>query len=80
MLGHFLLTHLLMDVLTAGDSPSRVVNVASHAHKKCAAINFDDLMMEKGFKSRPAYEQSKLAVILFTRELARRLRGIIQIS
>jgi len=73
-LGHFLLTHLLMDLLTAGNSPTRIINVSSHAHY-LGTINFDDLMMEKGFWSAFAYAQSKLANILFTRELAHRLQG-----
>jgi len=73
-LGHFLLTNLLMDLLIAGDSPSRIINVSSLGHV-FGTINFDDLMMEKGFSSAHAYFQSKLANILFTRELAHRLQG-----
>ena len=44
-------------------------------HTMVATINFDDLMMEKGYSSHVAYAQSKLANVLFTRELARRLQG-----
>lgn len=73
-LGHFLLTHLLMDMLAAGNSPSRIINVSSRAHVR-GTINFDDLMMENDYWSSTAYAQSKLANVLFTRELARRLRG-----
>lgn len=64
-----------MDLLTADNSPSRIVTVSSLAHI-LGAINFDDLMMEKGFSSHHAYAQSKLANVLFTRELARRLQGL----
>ena len=63
-----------MDLLIAGNSPSRVITVSSHWHV-FPTINFDDLMMEKGFWSAYAYAQSKLANVLFTRELARRLQG-----
>ena len=74
--GPFLLTHLLMDVLIAGNSPSRIVTLSSRGHKHGGGImNFDDLMMETDFSSMYAYAQSKLANILFTRELANRLRG-----
>ena len=74
VLGHFLLTHLLMDLLVAGNSPSRIINVSSFGHV-FGTINFDDLMMEKDFSSAHAYSQSKLANVLFTRELAHRLQG-----
>ena len=63
-----------MDLLIVGNSPSRIINVSSLAHV-FGTINFDDLMMEKGFSSIKAYCQSKLANVLFTRELAQRLRG-----
>jgi len=63
-----------MDLLIAGDSPSRIINVSSFVHS-FGTINFDDLMMEKDFSSLYAYCQSKLANMLFTRELARRLQG-----
>jgi len=65
---------MLMDVLAAGDSPSRVINIVSPKFKH-ATINFDDLMMQNGYAGKAAYAQSKLAIILFSRELARRLRG-----
>jgi retinol dehydrogenase 12 len=72
-LAYFLLTNLLLDVLRAsGDA--RIVNVASEAHKQ-GRIHFDDLQLEKGYGGFKAYGQSKLANILFTRELARRLAG-----
>lgn len=72
-LGHFLLTHLLMDSLTSVPK-SRIVNVSAKAHQQ-GTINFDDIMLEKNFSVLRAYCQSKLANILFTRELAKRLKG-----
>ncbi len=70
-LSQFLLTNLLLNVLKAS-APSRVVNVTSSVH---AHIDFDDLQMEKGYNAIKSYGQSKLAQILFTRELADRLAG-----
>lgn len=70
-MGHFLLTHLLRDFLIVS-SPSRVVNVSSIAHAR-GEINTADLNSEKSYDPAKAYEQSKLANVLFTRELARRL-------
>lgn len=72
-MGHFLLTNLLLDVLKA-TAPSRIVVLSSLAHK-FGTINKDDLNSEKSYSKYKAYSQSKLANILFTRELARRLRG-----
>ena len=72
-LAYFLLTNLLLDSLEAG-APSRIVNVASADHSN-ATIAFDDLQGEKGYRGAKAYSQSKLANVLFTHELARRLRG-----
>ncbi|MEE6492064.1 hypothetical protein FKM82_016464 [Ascaphus truei] len=71
--GHFLLTYLLLDLLKQS-APSRIVNVSSLAHL-FGKINFDDLHSEKSYSSSLAYCQSKLANVLFTRELARRLQG-----
>ena len=73
-LGHFLLTTLLLDRMRAG---SRIVNVASGAHK-VGKIHFDDINLRHGYNVVKAYSQSKLANVLFTRELAARLkdRGI----
>jgi NAD(P)-dependent dehydrogenase (short-subunit alcohol dehydrogenase family) len=72
-LAYFLLTKLLLDVLKAS-APSRIVNVASGDHSN-GTIDFDDLQGEKGYKVAKAYSQSKLATVLFTYELARRLEG-----
>jgi NAD(P)-dependent dehydrogenase (short-subunit alcohol dehydrogenase family) len=71
-LGHFALTGLLLDRLlpVAG---SRVVTVSSVGHRIRAAIHFDDLQWERGYSRVGAYGQSKLANLLFTYELQRRL-------
>src|SRR5215210_6725935 len=72
-LAYSLLTKLLLDVLEAS-APSRIVNVASGDHTN-GTIDFDDLQGEKRYKGPKAYSQSKLATVLFTYELARRLEG-----
>jgi retinol dehydrogenase 14 len=72
-LAYFLLTNLLLDVLKTS-APSRIVNVSSGDHTN-GTIDFDDLQGEKGYKGPKAYSQSKLANVLFTYELARRLEG-----
>uniref|UniRef100_A0A8D8ZY76 NADP-retinol dehydrogenase n=1 Tax=Cacopsylla melanoneura TaxID=428564 RepID=A0A8D8ZY76_9HEMI len=72
-MGHFLLTMLLLDKLK-DSAPSRVVNVSSVAHKR-GTINKEDLNSEKSYDRSQAYNQSKLANVLFTRELAKRLEG-----
>lgn len=74
-LGHFLFTRLLLPALEAG-APSRIVNVSSDAHRMSFGLDFDDLMRERRrYIGLPVYADSKLANILFTRELARRLEG-----
>lgn len=73
-LGYFVLTRELLDVLKAS-APARIVNVASDAHVGMK-IDFDDVMGERAFKTWKAYGQSKLANVMFTYELARRLEGI----
>jgi len=74
-LGPFLLTNLLLDRIRAS-SPARIVNVASTAHNAARkGIPFDDLQSEKNYATMRVYGQSKLANILFTEELARRLEG-----
>lgn len=69
-LAPFLLTSLLLDRLA--QSEGRVVTVASDAHKQ-GRIDFDDLQAERSYSGSRAYSQSKLANVLFTYELARRL-------
>ncbi|BBZ42411.1 SDR family NAD(P)-dependent oxidoreductase [Mycobacterium conspicuum] len=71
-LGHFALTGLLLDRLLPV-SGSRVVTVSSIGHRIRAAIHFDDLQWERGYNRVAAYGQSKLANLLFTYELQRRL-------
>lgn len=74
-LSYFLLTNLLLDTLRAS-APARVVNVASDAHSMVRGIDFDDPESKrKKYKAFRIYGQSKLANILFTLELARRLEG-----
>jgi NAD(P)-dependent dehydrogenase (short-subunit alcohol dehydrogenase family) len=72
-LAYFLLTELLLDVLKAS-APSRIINVSSTAHAR-GHIDFDDLQHEKRWGFFNAYSDSKLANVLFTYELARRLAG-----
>ncbi|KAM7370021.1 hypothetical protein PAMP_011307 [Pampus punctatissimus] len=67
---HFFLTFLLLDLLKHS-APSRVINVSSSAHIM-GKIQFDDLSGEKNYHPVKAYTQSKLANVLFTRELAKR--------
>jgi len=72
-LAPFLLTNLLLDKLKAS-APARIVNVSSESHQS-GYIKMDDLELEKGYRLMRAYGQSKLALVLFTYELARRLQG-----
>jgi retinol dehydrogenase-14 len=72
-LAPFLLTSLLLDRLIAS-APSRIVNVSSAA-QGMGTIDFDDLMGERAYSGQTAYNQSKLANVMFTYELARRLAG-----
>lgn len=72
-LGYFLLANLLLDTLKTS-APARIVNVSSYGHK-AGRMNFDDLQFRQRYDGMQAYRQSKLANILFTYELARRLAG-----
>ena len=74
-LGHFLLTTLLLDQLRAS-APARIVNVSSIAHTQARRIDWDALRKPtKNITGLPEYAVSKLANVLFTQELARRLEG-----
>lgn len=72
-LAYFLLTNLLLDRLRAG-APARIVNVSSEA-QAMTGLNFDDLQAERRYDGQRAYSQSKLANVVFTYALARRLAG-----
>jgi len=72
-LSYFLLTNLLLDVLSAS-APARVVNVASSVHQK-ARIDLFDIHAPRRYSGFRAYSRSKLCNLLFTYELARRLEG-----
>jgi NAD(P)-dependent dehydrogenase (short-subunit alcohol dehydrogenase family) len=72
-LGHFALTGLLLDALSAGDD-SRVVTVSSLEHRP-GKIDFDDLEWEHGYSPRSAYQRSKFSNAVFGLELDRRLRA-----
>ena len=73
-LGHFALTNLLLDRVQAAPG-SRIVTVSSVGHRFARAIRFDDLQWERDYSRVGAYGQSKLANLLFTYELQRRLQG-----
>src|SRR5450759_1095777 len=72
-LAPFLLTELLLDTLKAS-APARIVNVSSAQHTN-ASIEFDNLQSEKKYANLRSYNQAKLALLLWTYELARRLEG-----
>ena len=72
-LAPFLLTNLLLDLLKKS-APSRVINVSSEA-ERWGKIDLDDLQSERRYRGFPVYGKSKLANIMFTYELAERLRG-----
>ncbi len=72
-LSHFLLTNLLLGRLKAS-APSRIVNVTCSVHVE-GHIDFRNLQVKKGYTQPKAYAQSKLAMVIFTYELARRLQG-----
>jgi NAD(P)-dependent dehydrogenase (short-subunit alcohol dehydrogenase family) len=72
-LAGFLLTDLLLDRLKAS-APARIVTVSSNV-QAMGGLDFDDLQGERGYSGKRAYNQSKLANVVFTYELARRLEG-----
>ena len=72
-LAPFLLTSLLLDRLAAS-APARIITVSSGAHAR-GRIDFDDLQGERDYSGQRAYSQSKLANVMFTYELSRRLDG-----
>jgi retinol dehydrogenase-12 len=72
-LAYFLLTNLLLDLII-NNAPARIINVSSAAHRR-AEIKLDDVEAEEGYSGWQAYGESKLANVLFTYELARRLEG-----
>lgn len=73
-LAYYSLTLMLMNKLME-NGPSRIVNVASGAHQFVKDMNFEDLQSEKEYKTMKVYGQSKLANILFTRELSKRIKN-----
>lgn len=72
-LGHFLFTNLLLDLIKKS-APARIINLSSMAHEG-GDIFLDDLMLTKDYTAIKSYCQSKLANVLFSSELARRLEG-----
>ncbi|XP_014285498.2 retinol dehydrogenase 11 [Halyomorpha halys] len=73
-LGHFLLTMILLPTICKS-APSRIINVSSLAHRLSFSMRYDDLNYEKSYNPIIAYARSKLANVLFSKELARRLKG-----
>jgi len=79
-LGHFLLTNLLLPQLKQSGS-GRIISISSDAHKGCPRLDFDDLNNRKKWNKpsaiagNRAYQRSKLCIVYFTHELARRLEG-----
>ena len=69
-LGHFALAGLLLPLLFAASSP-RVVSLSSNAHKRAAHLFFDDFQQERSYKPFKSYSQSKLAMLVYARELQR---------
>lgn len=70
-LSYFVITNLLLELMQSS-APARIVNVASESHRR-AEMHFDDLQLEERYNGMRAYGQAKLANLLFTYELARRL-------
>ncbi|WP_428265210.1 SDR family oxidoreductase [Haliangium sp.] len=76
-LAYFLLTHLLLERLQAS-GPARIINVSSDAHRP-ARLDWNNLQGERSYRAMSAYCTSKLANVLFTRELARRVDGGVSV-
>lgn len=75
-LAHFVFTGALLDHLAEHEAlPARIVHVSSRRHVHCKGVRWDDPMLEDGYSGLRAYDQSKLANLLFSAELARRLRA-----
>jgi NAD(P)-dependent dehydrogenase (short-subunit alcohol dehydrogenase family) len=72
-LSYFVLTNLLFDTLKAS-APAHIINVSSVSHKE-GSLDFDDLQSERNYSAMKVYGRSKLANVVFTYELARRLAG-----
>lgn len=68
------MTHLLIDLIKRS-APARIVTVSSMAHS-WGSINLEDINSEKSYDKKAAYSQSKLANVLFTRSLAKKLEGV----
>jgi retinol dehydrogenase-12 len=77
-LGHYLLTRMLLPLLRKSPAP-RIVNVASEGHRQ-GRLDWDDLELSRGYGGFRAYANTKLAQVLFTRELARREPGILVVA
>ena len=73
-LSYFLLTDLLLDLLEAS-APSRIINISSATHNQAKSNEIEDWQSQKKYSMTQAYHRSKLANLLFTYELARRLQG-----
>lgn len=72
-LGHFLFTNLLLDLIKSS-APARIINVSSSGHLK-GDIHFDDIHLKDNYTPFKSYFQSKIANVLFSKELAKRLEG-----
>jgi retinol dehydrogenase 12 len=75
-LGHFALTCLLLERLTASGPGARIVTVSSDAHYDAPGVDFDAVRRRGSFTGQREYAVSKLCNVLFTQELARRLTGV----
>lgn len=73
-LGHFALTNLLLERMVVSGA-ARIINVSSNAYKMCKELKLDGINTEKDYKGYDAYGYSKLANIMFTKELSRKLEG-----